>query len=465
MKSISFGLYNQISNRSEKYQKHIRDITDFAINFQVICYNNNSGNIPQTLISGLNIDDIIEYANKKNTDYCFIVAYGYRSYEHNLAQIMIDYMESNNYSVLAHILQDDPKNLGFYSLHNQCLMINMQHWRQAGHAKFGNYETASVILPEVIRDPNNFHDDYTPGWIYSTGQCQSYSGQLREGWSLISSLLKNGYKIGNFPQEIRQLKHHIYPEVGTELERRLLGEDVEVVEHNQKNYVELMDFRHFQESVYVFNTDPMIAHLQTINYNTTTKIGSLYCVAAGFKPILLLNKYTWDQDTRMVYIDYSQSALNFKKWLVENWDGRNYTNIIEKYTTQVDPNFRPIWFVGKDYKDQWDYTMQIFGGEESWLDIWNRYKKLEHRYLKINLYNDYENLLEDMNNHRNTNNLIWFSNSFYTEACLMNFQPNELENYFNQFIQAIKDNSDSLQICGSNHRGRSAWQYFNSSSI
>lgn len=461
MKTVSFGLLNQISTRSETYQQHIRAITDFAVGLHVGDYNRTSGNAPQTLVVDASMDSILDACDQNNTDYAFIVAYGYRSYDHQLIRAMITYMESNQYSVLAHILQDDPQAKGFYSLHNQCLVIDMAHWRQAGRPRFGGHEKKDVVLPTVIRDPNNFHDDYTPGWIMSSGRQTQYSGQLRQGWSLIAGLLSQSRTIGNFPEEIRRFKQHLYPEVGTELERRLAGEDVEVVEHNQKNYVELMDFRHFQESVYVFNTDPMIAHLQTI----TTKIGSLYCVAAGFKPILLLNKYTWDQDTRMVYIDYSQSALNFKRWLVENWDGRNYIKIIEKYMTQVDPNFRPIWFVGKDYNDQWDYTMQIFGGEESWLDIWNRYKKLEHRYLKINLYNDYENLLEDMNNHRNTNNLIWFSNSFYTEACLMNFQPNELENYFNQFIQAIKDNSDSLQICGSNHRGRSAWQYFNSSSI
>lgn len=459
MKTVSFGLLNQISTRSESYQHHIRAITDFAVEMHVGDYNRTSGNAPQALVVNTDIDSILDACDQKNTDYAFIVAYGYRSYDHQLIRTMITYMESNQYSVLAHILQDDPKSVGFYSLHNQCLVIDMAHWRQAGRPRFGRHEKKDVVLPTVIRDPNNFHDDYTPGWIMASGRQTQYSGQLREGWSLIAGLLSQGRTIGNFSEEIRRFKQHLYPEVGTELERRLAGELVEVVEHNQKEYVKMMSFSGFQASVYVFNTDPMQGDAKRSTFNKSTRLGTIYCVAAGFKPLQLLDMCQWDQGSRMVYIDYSESALDYRRWLVENWDGKDYLGAVKKYQTEVDTGFRPIWFVGKDYTDQWNYTMQVFGGESAWLDLWNRYRKLEHRYLKVNLYDDYQLLIEDMKYHRSTNNLIWFSNSFYTEACIMNFQPSKLENCYQQFIAAVKNNNDSIQICGTNNTGGSSWFY------
>jgi hypothetical protein len=458
MKTIAFGLYNQINNRSESYQEHIRGITNFAVNLQIVSYNwTNKRNA--SLIVSNNIDDILTKANVDKPDYAYVVAYGYRSYNERLVTMMINHAEANGYSVLAHILEDNPKEPlnGFYSLNNQCFLINMEHWRNAGCPRFGRHETASTELPLVLRSSGNFHDDYTPYEIKPTGQTRQYTGQLRDGWNLASTMIKNGCSIGNFPDEIRNLKQHIYPEVGTELEQLLAGDtSVQVVEYNQKRYIDLMDFSGFQGSVYVFNTDSMAP--DNIPYNKNTKLDSIYCVAAGFKPIQLMNQCNWDSNTQMVYFDYSDSALAFKKWLIETWDGRDYLGAVNKYQTEVDTNFRPIWFVGRDYTPEWNNTMEYFGGEQAWLELWDKYRKLPHKFLKTNLYSDYHDLVGDMNKHPG-NNLIWFSNSFYTEASLRHFRPSELKALYEKFIADLKASNNSLQICGTTDTGSSAWQH------
>lgn len=458
MKKIAFGLYNQIGNRSKSYQEHIRGITNFAVNLQVGRYNwSNNQNI--RLIVDSDIDSIMLKANEDNPDYVYIVAYGYRSYNERLVNMMIDYAEVNGYSVLAHILEDNPKDRlnGFYSLHNQCFLINTADWRSAGSPQFGKYEVATAELPLIVRSEENFHDDYTPYEIKPGGQTRQYTGQLREGWNLASEMIKKGFSIGNIPNDIRNLKQHIYPEVGTELERLLAGDrSVKVLEYNQQRYIELMDFSGFQSSVYVFNTDPMTP--DKIAYNKNTKLDSIYCVAAGFKPLQLLDQCDWDHNTQMVYFDYSESALDFKKWLVENWNGKDYIETIKKYQAEINKDFRPIWFVGRDYTPEWNNTMEYFGGESAWLDLWNRYRVLPHKFLKTNLYNDYQTLIADMKQHPG-NNLIWFSNSFYTEASLRHFRPSELKNLYQKFILDLKTSNCSIQICGTTDTGSSAWQH------
>lgn len=458
MKKIAFGLYNQIAYRSNSYQEHIRSITNFAINRQIRSYNW-ANNHNTDLIVDSNIDNIIIKANQDDTDYLYVVAYGYRSYNERLVNMMIDYAESKSYSVLAHILEDNPKdNLnGFYCLHHQCFLINMDDWRRSGNPRFGSFETATTELPLVIRSKENFHDDYTPYEIKPAGQTRQYTGELREGWHLASEMIKNGYSIGNIPNDIRNLKQHIYPHIGTDLERLLAGDkSVELTEYNQRQYIELMDFSNFQSSVYVFNTDPMTP--DKIAYNKTTKLDSIYCVAAGFKPLQLLDQCSWDYGTQMVYFDYSESALTFKQWLIENWDGKDYISTIEKYQTEINRSFKPIWFVGRDYTPEWSNTIKYFGGESAWLDLWNRYRRLPHKFFKTNLYNNYQNLIDDMKQHPG-NNLIWFSNSFYTEASLRHFCPSELKSLYQKFILDLKASNNSIQICGRTDTGSSAWQH------
>lgn len=453
---IKFGLFNQLANRSHGYQDHVRAITDFAVSLQLTMVNQHTSD----LLVADTIDSILNSVRLTDDDYLYIVAYGYRSYDPRLVESMIKHAQDNNYSVLAHILEDNPTNKeqGFYSLHNQCVLINLNHWRQSGSPFWGNHDTVNnVTLPKVQRSSEDFHDGYTPFYILPTNETRQFTGQLREGWNLASEVLKHGFGIGNFPEEIRKFKQHFYPEVGTELERILDGDtSVEPVEYNQKNYISMMDFSGFQGSVYVFNTDPMTP--DNIAYDKTTKLDNLYCVAAGFKPIQFLDQCKWDSTTRVIYFDYSDSALAFKEWLLKNWDGRDYLGIIQHYINNVDPGFRPIWFAQKDYTPEWEKTIAVFGGESAWLDIWNRYRALEHRFLKTNLYYDRSELIADMRQHPG-NNLIWFSNSFYTEASLRHFKPAWLKSVYDSFSQELRLNNTSIQVCGTTSSGISGWTH------
>jgi hypothetical protein len=453
MKKIVFLLYNQIDNRSEEYQKHIRNITLFAFNLLVTFNTDSENHKHELIIEGNNIDTMFKSINE-NVDYAYLVSYGYRSIDHCLVQSLIKYAESNNYSVLGHILQDNPDNdeKGFYSLHHQCFLLNVKHWIESGKPNFGSISNMDTILEIVDRSEENFHDNYTPYWIKSKGTQRNYSGTVREGWDLINSMLKKGYSIGNIPIELRNLKQHIYPDVGNELEKLLNNEEtVEITEPNQKYYIKMTDFSSFQNSVYVFNTDSMNPPEKSIE-----TLDTIYCVAAGFKPIQLLNSYVWNEKTRMVYFDYSKSALNFKIWLVENWNGEDYPSIIEYYKENIDNDFQPIKMPNQDYISDWEKTIEIFGGRNNWINLWRSYQSIEHRFLYCNLFNDYQELIDDMSQQKG-HKLIWFSNSFYTEASLRNYKPDFLEKTYQKFIDDLKSNNLKLEVIGCNHAGGNGW--------
>lgn len=460
MKTVTFGLYNQISNRSPEYQDHIKFITEFSFNQQIGMY---AGRRRQKTVAveSTNIDDIIAQADIAGTDYAYIVAYGHRCVNMTIIDEMIAYAEENNYGLVGHILQDNPSNptQGFYSLHHQTVLIDMAQWRAVGKPQWGTYtKTITVELPLVERSIENFHDDYTPFWIRPAGGVVGYTGTLREGWSLIAGFVKNGLSVGNFPQSIRNSKQHIYPDSGVELEQYLTGRVTRmsaVPEPNQRFYLGHTNFTPTQNNVFVFNTDTMINDAMTFNKNI--RLDNIYCVAAGFKPIQLLNQCEWHRYTRMVYFDYSDSALNFKKWLLENWDGRDYIGAIEHYKTSVDTEFRPIWFLNRDMRPEWDRTVEVFGGEEAWLDLWRRYKEIPHKFIKTNLFGDYTELIADMEAQKRSNSLIWFSNSFNTEAAVRNFTRRQLQDLYLKFLEDVKDSSFSVQVCGTDQLGKANW--------
>ena len=462
MKTITFGMYNQLSGRRVDYQEHIKYITDFTFNQMVGMYQGATRQ-KSKVVNDTSINNIILAADTAGTDYALIVAYGFRGLSMHLHSDLIDYAEKNDYAVLGHILQDTPSapEPAFYSLHNQLLLINMEKWRAAGKPAWGDYGTVeNVTLPVLERSVENFHDDYTPFWIKPTGETRTYSGVLREGWSLIKGILESNLSVGNIPEELRKFKMHLYPESGVELEKALANDPTaNVTEFNQKQYLDHTSFKSTQGNVFILNTDFMYPERMT--FNKSIKVNTLYSVAAGFKPLQLLSRVGYDSNTRIVYIDYSQDALDFKKALFEKWDGNDYFGFVEEYK-KINPNFRPIWFYGKNPAAEWENTMQAFGGRDRWLELWGEYKRLPHEFLFTNLFEDYSAMLNDMSDYHHThgNNLIWVSNSFNTEAAVRHFPKKQLQELYDNFVEDIRHANKSIQICGTDYLGRDRWMHF-----
>lgn len=458
---IAFGLYNQLTHKSESYQKHLRDITLYNL---IVALGACSDSSTETiLVEGDDISDIILDASKQNADHLFLVSMGYQSNAHTLALQVIEEAQVNNYPIVGHILED--KSNGYYYFHDQTLYIDLAVWKNIGFPKFGKKTSVSaeiVSLPE--RSPEDIHDDYTPTYLKPSNTTIKHTGHLNPGACLISDTLAAGYTVGNFSNEVRNQKYHLYPDIADDrLERILNGEQGITIEpvgpyYGQYKYLTETDFTGFQDSVFVFNNEPLEIRRMEV-YNTNIKIDTLYAVASGFKPIKILTYADWSA-ARVVYIDYSQPALDFKKWLVDTWDGKDYITKVNEYKSLV-PSFNPVWLSDKDYTPEWDKTVESFGGEEDWLSIWNRYRNLPHEYIKIDLFGDYSDMIQDMKMHTG-HNIIWFSNSFFTGPAIRHFKPSVLTEKYQQFVEDVKQVNSSIQLCGCDNAGAEGWIHHNS---
>ena len=170
MDKISFGLYNQISDRNKQYQKHIKAITNFSYDRLVEL----NGFKKEEVIENTDLDIILDEASTRNSNWIFLVAYGFIGFAPIKVFELIDYAKENGYSILGHILDynlNPHRKKLYYSLHEQCMLVNVKDWVTSKRPK---YQKASYVIEQticdVIRSESNVHDNYTPHWIKSKNE-------------------------------------------------------------------------------------------------------------------------------------------------------------------------------------------------------------------------------------------------------------------------------------------------------
>jgi hypothetical protein len=461
MHNIVYGLYNQIKNKSETYQSHLKEITMFHLH-------NASANYPANfpIIESTDMDELISRASDPaiGATHLLIVSMGHELFDHQIIYKIIEEAEAGDYAVMGHILEDYPPYAegGFYQLHPQCLYINLEKWRELNKPEWpiwGDFEewVKEMPLPRVIRSDENVHDDYTPTYLWPKGEMREYNGPLKQGWKLIAAFLEAGYRIGNFSNKIRDTKIHLYPDVDDDrvFERILAGDETLTVPptgatYGQFRYLRRNSKKITQSSVFVFNNEKFNNTVNNDKSNNTRlirhtggrEIDTIYSVAAGFIPLIIFQSVG---SKRIVFVDYSQPSLDFFEWLQKNWDGQDYPGAIAYYQS-MNEKFVPMKS-HTTYELHWQETLEDFGGEEEWLKVWKKYQSTPTCFIKTNFFDNYQEMLDDM---RGTtgNNVLWVSNSFYTPLAVRYYDPSSLCKIYDDFRTNIKEANTSIVLMG-----------------
>ena len=445
-------LHNQLKHREPDYQEHIRDISLFCLDNLLIERDNGhyTRNAYPKILEFESFNECLFKADELNVDWLFVASYGFRTHDNIIINKSIDYAKRNGYSILGHILDDTKGFPGgkFYQLHEQCVLINIKDWIKFDRPWWGNCpdEVWRKLLPNVERSIENFHDDYTPHWIKKAeGYPTYYEGHLSQSWNIIANTLYHNGQIGGFPEEIRQQKSFLYPDNGDILEKALKGQDVTPSDPNQYRYLKHQaNPDTFADGVYVYNTDNIA---NTGYLKSKDPIDTLYCVSAGFKPLSIFKDIVRKSSTRVVYYDYSAPALRFRKWLVTTWDGRNFPDRMAYYVEHHDPDFTPLWFGGRELHDGWQEQLDYFGGADKFAELWNEYRQHEHKYIRCSLFEDCQELYDDMKT-TTGRNVIWYSNSFLTDISLRLYRRRKLVEMYNNFVKECNDNSTAIELMG-----------------
>lgn len=274
--NIVFCIVNDISTYSnEKIKITIQNILDFTIsNLYTKGYKFFIGEDEDKLLS-----EALSY------DYAVVMSPGTEylngfSFFNSLEQLL-----QQDFFLAGHIL-DRTKYDAYYELHHQCYVINLKYYKQLNQPVVGKLEYDSPhTQTNPLRSIENWHDDYTPKFVSSGTDIQTYKNKCH-GWNLLSLAFKNYLPVIVFDESIRNNKKHYYPE--SEHDFYQLEEFIEYKFNYCKN-----------EFVHTDNTE----WSNDINENYE----QIILPASGTLYLNLINRGT------VIFYDYNQRALDYWK--------------------------------------------------------------------------------------------------------------------------------------------------------
>lgn len=392
------------------------------------------------------VSSILEESIEAKDQICIISCQGLMS--HRQAQILsrcADYYRQNpDFFVMGHIMAKKDRYPG---LHRQMLVVNLSKWVELGKPEFleaGFYWDRKPTYPNFKLSEETISAEYTPSWIEGAPGFNKYN-HIEDGSNWVALACENNIRIDNFDLNIRECKTFLYPYSQTDLLEKIwynLADEVDVdghtpiysdklTNHSQRSWIRKMAYQEYieRDRVYAFNTE----RLSSEGIRSPGPIDSLFSAAAGFKPLALLQNNGFHENTIVNYYDWCSPSLNFKKDLLETWDGEDFDLWLLKNDLKY--NYSSVY--RGTYKDYWDKEIEMeFGSPSEFKKLWDRYRKLKHNFLIIDIVNEPEKLFEEINKQTGTK-VLWTTNIWASMALHWNVEPEILEMKWLKFESMI----------------------------
>lgn len=251
---------------------------------------------------------------------------------------------------------------GYYELHEQCYIIDLQTYVELGSPEVGKFEYYSPhtqIAPR--RSEENIHDDYTPIWVTGGDTERQYKHKWH-GWNILSVAFANGKFVKPFADRFRKNKRFYYPNYEPAFIKActyLYG----------KNEVAA------QTLFYPYNTE------QVFKLDCQGPLKQLVIQASGLQFVDYLTTHGYDENTVVRFVDYNLFALDCMHAITQNWDGEHYMDFVNGHVNTrygfVDSSQRPNWITLTGAEQTVD--------PEVWNDIRKKVKfEFRHENLVLN---------------------------------------------------------------------------------
>lgn len=393
------------------------------------------------------VEKLLENALRKNKKYCMIACQGLLLFRGpSLIKQSIEYSKKNpNFFVVGHVM--DKKSQHHYltsgaypGLHRQYLFVNLETWKQLGKPAFdeiGTFFDRKPIYKNVEFSKDTINSEYTPAWVQGaegTIECNVTS----DGSNWIHIAAENNIRIDNLDNNMRECKVFLYPYNKSNIFEKVWldknnEELVSQLNYNQKAWIRKLGYQEEIEKdrVYAFNTERLSGEGVRTNGKV---IDHLFTAAAGFKPLAILNANGFHRGTTVHYFDWCEASLDYKKDLLETWDGYDLDEWL--LTNDLKYNFSSTY--RGNYKEFWKQELKEFGGSLSFQRLWNRYRELKHEFHVIDIVNESEKLFSEINKVHGTR-VLWTTNIWSSEMLHWNVEPELLETKWKKFADQIPE--------------------------
>jgi hypothetical protein len=433
-KNYVVGIYDDRSMSGNMTQQDkYKEITEFFTRFKYF----------GPIIIKNSINEVLDEALTHGVDYCIVQSVGHIIKDAYFFNFIEKYIKDMNFFITGHIMDKEtnnsqnPEGNGYYGLHKQCMLVNLRYYEKFDKPVFGDKtSTKEEVVTKALRHAVDIHDDYTPLSLRPTDET-SVCTPLVDGWNFISKSLENGLTVYNFHPKIRESKIYLYPDKSAEELERQLSWINNIVAYAPT-------------CVFFWNTE----NYSDLKYVKIQKsIKKLYAVAASFKPNMILNTFGFEDGTEVVFYDYSKQALAFKKMLLKNWDGEDYPKFLKwaKATYNINET-GGVETEHQTYEDLWQREIKWWGSEKAIKDHWDRYRKLKHTYIHLDICTNPEKLTSIVTSEEDS--VIWWSNAFHTVGAHYVRGLQGVTDCYNEWISQLNDKNPNLWILGKDYLDR-----------
>ena len=408
---------------------------------------------PMVVIKDLN--DLIRRTNGLTYDYVIMFSLGTMINEpHSMAQgICIHHRFNPDFKIAGHIMHTGlwevksgrPEFENLFTLHDQTLLISKEAIDSLRSDKFlfnNNLRYHTNEWTKVKRTKENVHDDYTPLKIMKDDSDVKMLMKKRNsfgfGEDLIQYAINKGWQIDNINSQLRGAKKYSYYTNKPAQLEKFADCDLEEI-FNSKN---IMVEGHYEFLRYIkqnehscffaYNNEQIDKSLPRVEYDTF--VG----VASGYLPWLYLSKYNFADDTKVLFSDINQYALDFQKWFLETYEpykDQSWEDIVNRFVGLFEEQYKKEFNIEKLHASDSTYvdsSNAVWEQQRSNIDKnWNKIKNFNFDFRHRSLMKSYE--VEQFIKDRKRP-MVWLSNIFNYVSNW--FDPVDFQNYINDIFSA-----------------------------
>lgn len=377
MTKITAILYNDLNDEYVSIRDNLRDLTKFKM----------QGMLPIDIVETSQLSDTLDSV-AKHSDWAVVITAGNWLEGQYLIQETVDYAIKEDTPLICHIMERG----GYYNFHPQWFAINLSAWRAAGSPRFEDSHGGEILVRDTERSSENIHHDYTPLWLKARSNTQ-YTVNINYsffGTNVITALVDAGYTIKNVPDSIRNRKRYPYPDTHK-------NEIADIIANPKKELPADSSLGYFKQALdrltdqldigfYVLNTETITVSNLVNNTQFDTFIG----VCGGIKPANLSGQSNFADNTQVHLFDISQAALDWQKFLLENWDGdfNNFESVFAEFKTLY-PNYIPMYHSHRSIDDNINWYLESGNlTREEFKSRWQRYRAYNFNFVKLNLLDE-----------------------------------------------------------------------------
>ena len=208
------------------------------------------------------------------------------------------------------------------------------------------------------------------------------------------------------------------------------------------------------KKIFVFNSEND-ADLPNLRHRPG--IDTAFMLASGFKTNRILEALGFHDRTKIVVYDYRAPALMLRRMMVEEWDGRDFAGFFAAARPRIDaafpagvgylpgPMLNDPEAVAREFQRE---AASVFATEDQWLAHWNRYRKLPHVYVEVDVITDRSGARAMIAAHGHGIAVLWMSDMFNSPNAVGKFSWARRRSAYDVIANALSAHTTSDLILG-----------------